>query len=107
MSWRDVGFSSYPFRMKTGSGLRRRGLPFSPPLRRTPLQRRKKEKKEAFQIKRIMKRKVLIAVSIRPLVFMLVHAREELSFKNRSINEQRGAIEANETKLGMIFAEFD
>ena len=55
----------------------------------------------------MMKRKTLIAVSIRPLVLMLVHAKEELSFKNRFLNEHRGAIEANETKLGMIFALFD
>ena len=52
-----------------------------------------------------MKRKILIAVSIRPLVFMLVHAREELSLGNRSLNEHRGAMAANETKLGMIFAK--
>ena len=54
-----------------------------------------------------MKRKTLIAVSIRPLVLMLVHAREELSFNHRTLNEHRGAIDANETKLGMIFAKFD
>ena len=54
-----------------------------------------------------MKRKSLIAVSIWPLVLMVVHAREQLSFNNRSLNEHRGAIEINETKLGMIFAKFD
>ena len=68
---------------------------------------RKKERKEAFQIKRIMKRKTLIAVSIRPLVLIIVHAKEELSLNNRTLNEKRGAIDANETKIGMIFAKFD
>ena len=92
MSWRDA------FRMKTGSGLKRK---------EEFCLSRLQERKEAFQMKRILKRKILIAVSIRPLVLMLVHAREELSFNNRSLNEHWGAIEAHETKLGMIFAEFD
>ena len=54
-----------------------------------------------------MKRKIVIAVSIRLLVLIIVHAREQLRLNNRSLNEHRGAIEVNETKLGMIFALFD